>query len=865
MKRMKVFMVLALFFAVVIVAGDISAQEETVIEQFTSMNHYGEWLGFHKGGEGQQYDNDPVWEKYDNHNQGIVRREGGGTTYFVVTRSVEPPGSSTVMVVKMGSRDTDGERLRSNRMEERRHSSYVVPPAEDRVIFHTPVPLPQEPGDFSSVYKHPGSMQIVDDIVAIPLEKPRNPEDPKAKIIFMDLKPLDNSPPNDPEFLDYSLNLDGYEDPDDPLNDRPEHDAGILGMYKLPGDDGKILMAFTWGHNEELEFWLSNVSNLRDLGKELPDGDTGKFQLYYTLHYSEIIGYWPVKTGSSIGHIPTEGNGCYQGLSFVRSKGPLYLLGFRHTSSITPAPTSDGHNEVRAYEVGLEYDTETGGLKKGEKVTLTHKEEKDFSCKSLGKDKAFIAANFAAGTSAYVSPRGELIFYATEHWTDGPGDTYKMAEFRHKDVFRKNSPAYGPTVDVGGVNGVYMVNEGDSIMLDARGTKVPLAKAWLELYSYKNFEGHTVMFDVVDRPLRAWYNFSKIEDTDSTKGIDDWASSVRWFSPPGGTFTIWSDHSSTGGEKLVLNGTGKPESVPILKDMNMDDIFSSLDFVGTAEGSVEDIEWSIVTNSPLGDIDDANSFTPRYNAVEGKTRYFLGIIPVPSVERVEFTACSNLMYCDPSPCCNAATAMITVNNVAPEVVLPDSMVAECGIPYEIPISFSDPGVLDTHIAYVQYGDGFQENLDPVLQPGFELSYIYDSTGNYVLEVDVIDDDGGIGSESETISVRDTIAPEISCNTRDITPPDLPISFTATASDDCDNASVSISGVECYKFTKKGKRIDKKNGRSISVDGDTLTIHNSVGVGTNINWTVLATDPSGNRTPKMCEIVIQNPGNKNGKK
>ena len=37
----------------------------------------------------------------------------------------------------------------------------------------------------------------------------------------------------------------------------------------------------------------------------------------------------------------------------------------------------------------------------------------------------------------YVSPTGELIMYATEHYADGPGNTVQFAEYRHIDVFRR--------------------------------------------------------------------------------------------------------------------------------------------------------------------------------------------------------------------------------------------------------------------------------------------------------------------------------------------------------------------------------------------------------------------------------------------
>jgi hypothetical protein len=78
---------------------------------------------------------------------------------------------------------------------------------------------------------------------------------------------------------------------------------------------------------------------------------------------------------------------------------------------------------------------------------------------------------------------------------------------------------------------------------------------------------------------------------------------------------------------------------------------------------------------------------------------------------------------------------------------------------------------------------------------------------------------------------------------------------------CDGAqSVEVTGFDCFKFTKKGKRIDKTESCVIEMDGDTVTILDTGGVGDNITWTVVATDSSGNTGEFTCAVVIVNPGN-----
>jgi hypothetical protein len=121
--------------------------------------------------------------------------------------------------------------------------------------------------------------------------------------------------------------------------------------------------------------------------------------------------------------------------------------------------------------------------------------------------------------------------------------------------------------------------------------------------------------------------------------------------------------------------------------------------------------------------------------------------------------------------------------------------------------------------------------------------------------------GNSSSCTQTIEVVDTTSPVIECNTpATITPPDAPISFAAMATDNCDNEpSFEITGFDCFKFTKKGKRIDKTESCVVEVEGDTITILDSGGVGDHISWTVLATDNCGNEAEKECELEVVRKG------
>jgi len=94
---------------------------------------------------------------------------------------------------------------------------------------------------------------------------------------------------------------------------------------------------------------------------------------------------------------------------------------------------------------------------------------------------------------------------------------------------------------------------------------------------------------------------------------------------------------------------------------------------------------------------------------------------------------------------------------------------------------------------------------------------------------------------------DTTAPAIAFDApAAIEPRDAPMVFTATATDLCDDEVVpAIVGFDCFAFTKKGRRIDKTASCVVSLDGDSIRIEDTGGVGTTIAWTAEASDASGN--------------------
>ena len=123
-----------------------------------------------------------------------------------------------------------------------------------------------------------------------------------------------------------------------------------------------------------------------------------------------------------------------------------------------------------------------------------------------------------------------------------------------------------------------------------------------------------------------------------------------------------------------------------------------------------------------------------------------------------------------------------------------------------------------------------------------------------------DPSGNSSSCDQMITLVDTTPPEIECNAPEtIRPPDAPISFTATATDNCCLESVEIIAFDCFFINGAGKRVDKTGSCEVELNGDTITILDSGGVGDIITWTVRATDCCGLESTVECQVKVVNPG------
>src|SRR5262249_18391957 len=114
-----------------------------------------------------------------------------------------------IYIVRMQSRDINGERMRSNRLIR----DWPIAEVVDGHL--NPWPTPPDPRDkdvrtihFNGLdgwpnYAHPGGLQIVGDILVVPLSKRCFASEPPLLVLFLDV--------SDPEFPEIKSQFDPYQ------------------------------------------------------------------------------------------------------------------------------------------------------------------------------------------------------------------------------------------------------------------------------------------------------------------------------------------------------------------------------------------------------------------------------------------------------------------------------------------------------------------------------------------------------------------------------------------------------------------------------------------------------------------------------
>ncbi len=767
-------------------ALDLAASDDVrfladVPGQFRALTERPDALGFHIGSTPNP--------SSCRHYQGIARVEGAdGTPFFLVTRSgntPEIPGpnellcddsphekrNGNLIVFRMGSRDKNGERLRSNRLRKGAHVDATEPPTEDTAsIYFTVVegglvfrgdddPL------LPKVYQHPGGMQVVGHVMAVASETPRPyPNDCAACFIT----------PNPPDACDVCFNYERasaptlvqFFDVSDP--EAPVWTSQFVPVDQdgdaLPGADGiavtrlprvpeeaaaRYLMTVTGGFEvgDPFYFYRSSPGALDspDLTWELvaqPNGPTGLDDAHQSLHFLR------------------EGN----------IDGALYLAGARGHAVV--GPLFEDHDRIDLYRV----ECDTPYCVPGELVHITTRYNgRRLTPRPSTGGKAL--ASLAAATGFHETPSGELLFYATDHDNIGPGGTAVVGEWRNIDMVRENSPTLLPTARPGGP---YAVDEGGSVSL-AGSAEPPITRTWIELFHEPNYGGtdFSTFYPVVDfndYDLDNFDDFAALErqvildpfsqpPTTTIFSHADKARSWKWYAPVGCSILALDHQGGTLDEARTLAGTGRVEQAPdlsdVLNDGGTDDINQEIDAVRFLPNCTE---YYATPVSLKWDLDlDGNAETTG-----AAVTFDAAALDGPNVIEIPVNA--------QHPAGGApgvAHATVTVNNVAPRlapVVLTDGggnvinvavPFVLVGLPLTLSASFTDPGLPDHQTASLDWGDGSIQaqsafaSFDEAFGDGSGAvlhRHVYTSPGQLDIHLAVTDDDGGVSSQAASVTV-----------------------------------------------------------------------------------------------------------------
>jgi hypothetical protein len=748
-----------------------------VTEQFQALTERADPLGFHISTTPNP--------SFCRHYQAITRVDGAdGTPFFLVSRSGNTPDipilpdelvcddspgetrNGNLIVFRMGSRDKNGERLRSNRLRKGVHVDNTPPPAEDvATIFFTVVggdpadPDPAKrpglvfrngegPGPVQRVYQHPGGMQLVGHMLALANEAPKRPTIPNPNSTpqnplppipdpNFDVAPhptavlfFDVSDPENPVFKSQFAPLNGPED--DPASEPLEGCDG-LGVTPLPG--GLYLMAVKGGFEDEdpIFFYRSTTGDLAspDLKWEFVDRS-----------------------------VVPEVEDPHQTFQFLRQgdiNGTLYMAGARGN------PVFGDHDRIDLFRVN----SDTPNFAPGEQVDLTmivHGKRITPFPNTGGNDRL---VNTAAATGFHVTPSGELIFYATEHDNDGPDETVKAGEWRHRDMVREGSPTYLPSALV---NGPYVVDEGGNVTLTG-SAQPPITKAWIQLFDDTDFRSLYPVVDFADVDLDDFDDFFHLEplivftNPPSLFTENDKARSWKWFAPAGCSIFSQDHQNGVLDEAATLVGDGTLHQDPdlkfVLNDGGTDDIDQEIDAVDFLDNCDQYYAAPFVLR---WDLDVNGSFETTGSPVTFSALAFDG----PS----EVAVPAQAQHPSGGPV-GQAVAKVTVRNVAPQLAqfrVTDSAGRQVNVevpfvltrvPVTTSASFTDPGVLDHQTASLDWGDGTVEpqsaftTFDEAFGDGtgsVSQTHRYLDAGSFPLALSVRDDDGGVDIEATVVRV-----------------------------------------------------------------------------------------------------------------
>jgi hypothetical protein len=703
----------------------------------------------------------------------------------------------TLLVVEMNSRTRDGERLRSNRLLRQAETQVTLPPEEDKVVGV----IAFDSGEID--YDHAGGIQMVGDILAVALSGPNTPVPPPGKVVFFDA-----SNPRSPKRLGYEKKF-SYGVGMVGVTKLP--DGHFLMVVAKGGAEELVFLRSneTSFLDEGFEFHAHTVLTKEQLSglKDTPPGywDFGKNSPQALNFVNQRDGQLFLVGSSNT--CETAPQLCGRGR---RDRMWLWqVTGFDAEDACEENAAGDGCEDDNggAWLTGMSKANKLLFSEGNETAGITFdKQEANFNASG----SAYVSPTgqlLYYGTSYWFwtckDPDGRKCTGGRGHtkcdpsdtnwWTDCKDPSYnylRFAELHHNAV--SDTATCGLQLP-GDLGGPYEVDEGDTLLLDIG---IHYVEPWIRMYEKANFKercreatpylSHFCSSHMMDHADQLADDYDKFESLDGPfgsggrSGFDNQLNSFRWCGPPDSTLYLYDlfyyDETGNRGhvncfgtgdvvverdlDDAVRDETYPPDVVPAETCTyshgvsSFDDQASSAKRGGTrpAEHAV-DVDW--------GEAAPERWTAPWTAPVITASHRYLDDDPSGTASDVY-----PITVTDAEGGAAQADTSVTVHNVAPTVSIDritDETGAEIGVDVPFALvgltvdvfgSFTDPGVLDTHIAAVDWGDGTSDDLGDVAET-VSASHAYVAPWDYTITLAVEDDDLGFGTATRAIAVVDT--------------------------------------------------------------------------------------------------------------
>jgi len=709
-----------------------------LVQQLLTLQPHGDALAYRLG---VGYDSIVTCRHY----QGMARSHGYGIPYLFLTRSgvhtggcpwlADKPGE--LLIVEMGSRNVLGERFGNNRLQKGRNLEDTAPPIEDLGVKSIHFGgYTDSNGTLWPGYMHPGSVQLIDDVLIVALEWyckdynqyiPDLPEDWQCKDGQKEqhgaIGLIDVSDPLDPTLITVKK-----------LPDFSEGLGVVAATYIKPGEHpvygGKYLLALTWGDGKVLLFAVIHNNNL----KTVTGDDFEVLPILWHEVYLEDSDPWSN----------------WQSLQFFRDQNDqLYLL--CGDKSIMSGKDFVGlfkfhiaNLNVTNYPDLIEYRME----------------------KHLRLGEPDMGSLDAAG-SFYVSPTGQLLFYSVSHTGRDTWDDYgifvrsvEMGEFR--SIFVSHTGTCGPQWQGGAAERHLAedpyedppsgreIQEGENLSLDGR---VYFIEPWVHMFEDEllfwydipvNFGGLGLMMDWRDQwPLYTglqddFNDFDKFKF--SNADFKDRADAFIFCGFPGTLLYLFDEPGYTGND-ITVPGTGSVFIAPDLKNYYgskfHDDLESALLWWEPPAGP--QYVWALNEGAQgTISVDPENEHMVEYTAGCGS---YTDTLYMKVYGKDEWTAFTEIYVENSDPQIDAS--LLSSGLTGSEVALS--------------VEWSDPCSSDVTIS-VAWGDGNIEAIDDPPSDIIEVTHTYAMDDNYSIEASISDGHGGAATAPPLAVLLDTTPP-----------------------------------------------------------------------------------------------------------